>query len=86
MAGMPPSLISRANQILRDLEESRGSGTQALSDGLKKVAAPQFQLSIFDSHSETFDQIRKLLQETDINRLTPVEALIRLSEIKSLVR
>ena len=86
MAGMPPSLISRANQILRDLEESRGSGTQALSDGLKKVAAPQFQLSIFDSHSETFDKIRKLLQETDINRLTPVEALIRLSEIKSLVR
>ena len=33
------------------------------------------QLSIFDAHSETFEEIRKLLEDIDINRLTPVEAL-----------
>jgi len=44
------------------------------------------QLSIFDAHSETFEEIRKLLQDMDINRLTPVEALLKLSEIKNLLK
>jgi DNA mismatch repair protein MutS len=44
------------------------------------------QLSIFDAHPETFDEIRKLLEGIDINRLTPVEALLKLQEIKNLLR
>ena len=44
------------------------------------------QLSIFDAHSETFDEIRKLLEGIDINRLTPVEALLKLQEIKSKLK
>jgi DNA mismatch repair protein MutS len=86
MAGMPASLIERANQILKQLEESRGGENSALKDGIKKIPAPQIQLSIFDSHSQTFDQIRKMLYELDINRLTPVEALLKLNEIKGLLQ
>ncbi len=86
MAGMPVSLIERANQILRQLEDSRGGENSALKDGIKKISAPQVQLSIFDAHTQTFEQIRKTLQELDINRLTPVEALLKLNEIKGLLQ
>ena len=86
MAGMPSSLIERANQILKQLEESRGGENSALKDGLKKISAPQVQLSIFDAHTQTFEQIRKMLNDIDINRLTPVEALLKINEIKGLLQ
>jgi DNA mismatch repair protein MutS len=44
------------------------------------------QLSIFDTHTETFHRIRQLLEDTDINRLTPVEALLKLQEIKNTLQ
>ncbi len=44
------------------------------------------QLSIFDAHSETFAEIRKLLEGIDVNRLTPVEALLKLQEIKNMLK
>jgi DNA mismatch repair protein MutS len=83
MAGMPPSLINRANEILLQLEESRNSNTD---ETVKQLNTPKMQLSIFDAHSDTFDEIRRLLEATDINRLTPVEALLKLQEIKSKVK
>jgi DNA mismatch repair protein MutS len=86
MAGMPTSLIERANQILKQLEESRGGENTALKDEIKKISAPKFQLSIFDAHTQTFEQIRKMLNNLDINRLTPVEALLKINEIKGLLQ
>jgi DNA mismatch repair protein MutS len=84
MAGMPPSLINRANEILVQLEESRNSNKT--DDVVKQLNTPKMQLSIFDAHSATFDEIRKLLEAVDINRLTPVEALLKLQEVKSKVQ
>lgn len=90
MAGMPPSLIDRANEILLQLEESRNSGAEekgsTMDATMKKIAAPKVQLSIFDAHSATFEEIRGLLNAVDINRLTPVEALLKLQEIKGKVK
>jgi DNA mismatch repair protein MutS len=95
MAGMPPALIERANDILKQLEtkhvndgnEQAGSNkTVRLEDKIKNLPLPQMQLSIFDAHSETFDEVRKLLDGVDINRLTPVEALLKLQEIKNRIR
>lgn len=101
MAGMPPSLIDRANEILKQLEEKhvdesgeggqegRGSNKNSkarLDHNIKKLSTPQIQLSIFDAHSQTFDDIRKMLTDMDINRLTPVEALMKLNEIKGLLK
>jgi len=80
MAGMPPSLIDRANEVLKKLEENRGSDD--ISKTAEQLVAPKVQLSIFDAHSDTFSQIRKLLEDTDINRLTPIEAMMKLNEIK----
>ena len=86
MAGMPPSLIDRANEVLKQLEDSRDNQDAdkpvSLEQNIKKIAQPKLQLSIFDAHSQTFDEIRTLLENTDINRLTPVEALLKLQEIK----
>ncbi len=99
MAGMPASLIQRANEILTQLESQHveegqhGSGEAGssdhpktvntdLSERVKRLNDPKFQLSIFDAHSQTFDEIRQLLSNIDINRLTPVEALLKLQEIK----
>jgi DNA mismatch repair protein MutS len=84
MAGMPPALIDRANEILAELESLRER--EHNSEAIKQVTAPKMQLSIFDMHSETFDQIRKILEGIDINRLTPVEALLKLNEIKGLLK
>ncbi|MEO7922400.1 MAG: DNA mismatch repair protein MutS [Chitinophagaceae bacterium] len=84
MAGMPPSLIERANDILKQLETKHVD--EETSDTMKKLSTPKMQLSIFDAHTETFEEIRKLLEGIDINRLTPVEALLKLQEIKSKLK
>ena len=93
MAGMPPSLIDRANEILLELENSRDSheagkpqNNSRINDALKQVSLPKMQLSIFDAHSATFEEIRTLLEQVDINRLTPVEALLKLQEIKGKIK
>ena len=102
MAGMPPALIERANEILMQLEmkhvdEEGGqksevgspkseAGNESIKNKVKSLSLPQMQLSIFDAHSETFDEIRKLLGDIDINRLTPVEALLKLQEIKNKLK
>lgn len=93
MAGMPPSLIDRANEILKQLEakhvddgEPSPKTKKTIRENLQDMNAPQMQLSIFDAHSQTFEDIRKALEAVDINRLTPVEALLKLQEIKGMVK
>ena len=99
MAGMPPSLIDRANGILRQMEskhvdeseeinssETFKKNKKSIKENLKQLNAPQMQLSIFDAHSQAFEDIRKILEAVDINRLTPVEALLKLQEIKAMVK
>jgi DNA mismatch repair protein MutS len=96
MAGMPPSLIERANEILKQLElknvdtdsdENRNSKNKKnIKEKLRYLNTPQMQLSIFDAHSQAFEDIRKILEAVDINRLTPVEALLKLQEIKTMVK
>jgi DNA mismatch repair protein MutS len=84
MAGMPGTLIQRANEMLQLLENQRSR--QQSAETLKSLPTPKMQLSIFDVHSQTFDEIRTMLEHLDINRLTPVEALLKLQEIKSKIR
>lgn len=86
MAGMPHRLLERAKEIMKNLENSHLGGiTEAnkkvLSD-LPQATQEQFQLSIFDVHSQTFSEIRELVEGLDLDRLTPVEALVKLQEIQ----
>ena len=81
MAGMPNILVNRANEILKEME-LKNKGSQNLATPSAQAADTKFQLSIFDAHTETFESIRKELDEMDINNLTPVEALMKLQAIK----
>lgn len=82
MAGMPNSLIERAEELLKQLENNH-LGDKSKVSVLTEESPSKVQLSIFDTHTETFQEIRKLLESTDLNNLTPVEALLRLQEIKN---
>lgn len=84
MAGMPNSIIQRANEVLKKLEEK--NETSNITQSLKDVSKPELQLSIFDAQTQIFQEIRTALEDIDINRLTPVEALMKLNEIKSKLK
>ena len=81
MAGMPPVLVKRAEEVLRELEKKQG--ISVLSE--QKQEVPGIQLSIFDTHTEVFAGIREMMSGVDVNNLTPLEALVILSEIKKKI-
>ena len=86
MAGMPPSIVQRANNILHELEGStqrQGLGEKPLA----KVSENRegMQLSFFQLDDPVLSQIRDEIITIDINNLTPMEALNKLNEIKSII-
>ena len=87
MAGMPATLLDRANEVLATLEEKHGLPGGDVMQKVKKIKpAPNYQLNIFDGVTEDIRRIQQLLDETDINTLTPVEALMKLNEMKNIVK
>lgn len=88
MAGMPPQLLERAEELLGILEEKHASENEEESSAKrsrkKNVPQSTFQLNIFDGIGEDMRRIKQLLDETDINTLTPVEALMKLNEMKRI--
>ncbi len=84
MAGMPPSLIDRATEMLSTLEEKQSDSQ--MRERIKKIPVHNYQLNIFDGLSEDLSKIRNTLFAVDINTLTPVEALMKLNELKEIVK
>jgi DNA mismatch repair protein MutS len=86
MAGMPVRVVERAKEVLKHLEQSR---TQGSSDSAQSIAAmsnqPAAQLSFFQLDDPSLAQIREEILNIDINNLTPVEALMKLNEIRKIV-
>ena len=84
MAGMPKSVVKRANEILDELEKTRNDNS--LSKPIPDLAEKRegMQLSIFQLDDPVLKQIRDEIKNTDINNLTPLEALNKLNEIKKL--
>lgn len=85
MAGMPSKLISRANEILKRLEQER-TGGESIKDSIKKVQQQAYQLQMFSIDDPVLVKIRDLLNNLDVNTLTPVEALMKLDEIQRLLK
>ncbi|MND65122.1 DNA mismatch repair protein MutS [compost metagenome] len=90
MAGMPPKVVKKAEEVLRKLEEERSSesGTgAAIKNGVKKLKkSDQMQLNIFSLDDPILIKIRDSLTDLDVNVLTPVEALLKLNEIQKLIK
>ena len=87
MAGMPKSVVNRANEILKELEGTSGSA-QALTKPVQEIAQTRegYQLSIFQLDDPVLSQIRDELLNIEINNLTPIEALNKLNDIKKLLK
>jgi len=85
MAGMPTKLIARANEILKRLEQER-TGGEHIKDSIKKVQAQAYQLQMFAIDDPVLEKIRDMLNNLDVNTLTPVEALMKLDEIQRLLK
>lgn len=89
MAGMPSTVLERANEILQQLEKSHSSEELAHKTGNKtkkgKKAENDYQLSFIQLDDPLLQQIKEDILNTDINTLTPVEALMKLNEIKKLL-
>ena len=83
MAGMPQLVVSRANKILKRLEESH-SGDE-LSGKLASATEKDPQLSFFQLDDPLLEEIKEEILQTDIDTLTPVEALMKLNEIKRML-
>jgi DNA mismatch repair protein MutS len=82
LAGMPVQVINSANKILVRLESSHaGQDKEKIK---KAIAQKDMQLSFFQLNDPVLEQIREELVTIDINTLTPVEALMKLNEIKKL--
>ncbi len=87
MAGMPPLIVERANEILGILEEKNNSTETAKTKNAKyqKINTEQMQLNIYDGVTEDLKRVREILLAVEINSLTPVEALMKLNELKGIV-
>jgi len=84
MAGMPAQVLKRAQQMLETLETAHSS-TELIKAGSHDQQKDEMQLSFFQLDDPILEQIRDEILQTDINTLTPVEALLKLSEIKKLI-
>jgi len=84
MAGMPQVVLQRANKILKRLEKSHSS--EELSDKMKELSKEEMQLSFFKLDDPLLEEIRDEIIATDIDTLTPVEALMKLNEIKRMLQ
>ncbi|MFA8449766.1 MAG: DNA mismatch repair protein MutS [Bacteroidales bacterium] len=92
MAGMPSEVISRANDILQFLENShlqnQDSGTSTKNGAKESISSNEqdYQLSFIQLDDPLLHQIKEDILNTNIDTLTPVEALMKLNEIKSMLK
>ena len=82
MAGMPQQVIRKANKILKKLEKSHSS--EELTDNLNAVQ-DEMQLSFFNLDDPLLSDLKDEILHTDIDTLTPIEALMKLNEIKRML-
>lgn len=87
IAGMPCSIVKRANTVLKELEQDNAEVGAAAKPNTAKIAAHRegMELSFFQLDDPILTQIRDEILELDVNNLTPVEALNKLNEIKKIL-
>ncbi len=83
LAGMPGTVIRRANKILKQLEENHAH--KEVKDTLKDINNEEMQLSFFQLDDPLLEDLREEIVTTNIDTLTPIEALMKLNEIKRML-
>jgi DNA mismatch repair protein MutS len=82
MAGMPKEVLRKANEVLEQLEKMH---KETGNKSGKKSVTDNFQLSFFQLEDPCLKNIKEEIENLDINTLTPVEALMKLNEIKKIL-
>lgn len=82
LAGIPNPVVLRAHQIMHHLEKDRHKATQR--EKVKEMPKPSVQMSFFDPPNKELHNLGKLLEGVDINTVSPVEALLKLNDLKLL--
>ena len=85
MAGMPSIVLRRSEQMLQELESRHSGGSKKNSKEIKAALNDSMQLSFFQLNDPVLEQIHDELKNVDINGLTPMDALLKLNEIKKLI-
>ena len=92
MAGMPKMIVERANHILEQLEQKSINQESIHADGpnvekpkTKQISTEAIQLSIFETVDPMAGQIKAILQEVDINTMTPIDCMLKLRELKGMI-
>ena len=80
---MPSQVITKAQSILKILENSRSQSQN--SKKIKQVTEESIQLSFFQLDDPVLENIREELTKIEINTLTPIEALMKLNAIKKMI-
>jgi DNA mismatch repair protein MutS len=83
MAGMPNPVVLRANEIMKFLEKDHQK--KGTDEKMKEMPAPQVQMTLFEG-DKRFEEIKEFLSQIDINTISPVEALLKLNEVKSILK
>ena len=83
LAGMPNQVIHRATKILKQLEKNQTS--QGVKETLKEVQQDEMQLSFFQLDDPLLEDLREEILTTNLDTLTPIEALMKLNEIKRML-
>lgn len=82
MAGMPAQVVHRANELMHYLEQDKSR--QQYQEKIQNIPANNYQLSFFEA-DPSFSKIKSLLRDLDVNATSPMEALLKLSELKALL-
>ncbi|GHA68642.1 DNA mismatch repair protein MutS [Pontibacter akesuensis] len=85
MAGMPNNVVLRANEIMHHLEKEKVTD-EAPQQKLKHAPKSNYQLSMFELNDPQLARVKELMEQLDINTITPVEALLKLNELKLLLQ
>ncbi|MBX0335502.1 DNA mismatch repair protein MutS [Pontibacter sp. HSC-14F20] len=85
MAGMPNSVVLRADEIMHHLEKEKVS-EHAPKQRMKSAPKNNYQLSMFELQDPQLQRVKELMEQLDINTITPVEALLKLNELKLLLK
>lgn len=89
MAGMPKCIVNRADEILKQLESEKRQEGAISGSSVKKAPATRqsgnYQLSFFQLDDPVLSQVRDEIKNMDLNNLTPLEALNKLSEIRKII-
>ncbi|WP_240971134.1 DNA mismatch repair protein MutS [Flammeovirga aprica] len=83
LAGMPQKVVRRSEEILEHLEQDKRK--EKNTERIKEVPKDNYQLSIFDSVDPVAKKLKEEFEKVDVNTMTPIEAMLKLNELKKLL-